>query len=295
MKRLGSLTAVLATMMAVGAYPVGPAQSVPVPHAPHRVVVIIFENKPYTHVVGSSAAPYFNALMHTGTLFTNYSAIRNGSTRNYRAISSGLTEGQSTGNIFRAIDDSHGRVRWVELNESMRNNCGDGSTGMVPGTREPLYYKGHDYALLNKGNESCAQHDVPMTNATFDPDTLPDLTFIVPNMCTDMHTTPKGGSCPAFFGDVKGNGSLQLGDAWLKKVVTQLLAQPDITVIVTFDEGANSSHQHIVTLEAGAGVAAGGRDSHAYNHYGLLAGLYKTFALGTPPNNAAHATPLPIG
>ena len=170
-----------------------------------------------------------------------------------------------------------------------------GSTGVVPGTQEGLYYKGHDYALLNHTNESCAQHDIPLTTASFDPDGLPNLTFIVPNMCTDMHTPPKGNSCPAFFGSVTGAGSLQLGDAWLKRVVPELLDQPDITVIVTFDEGANSSHQHIVTLEVGAGVAAGGRDARAYNHYGLLAGLYQTFGLGTPPNNAAHATPLPIG
>ncbi len=114
-------------------------------------------------------------------------------------------------------------------------------------------------------------------------------------MCTIMHTPPKGDTCPAFFGTVKGNGSIRLGDAWLKKVVTQLLVEPDITVVVTFDEGADSSHQHIVTLEVGNGVAPGGRDSHAYNHYGLLAGLYKTFDLGAPPNGAAHTLPLPIG
>ena len=52
---------------------------------------------------------------------------------------------------------------------------------------------------------------------------------------------------------------------------------------------------HVVTLEVGHGVTAGGRDSHAYNHYGLLAGLYQTLGLGTPPNAAAHAAPLPIG
>ena len=47
-------------------------------------------------------------------------------------------------------------------------------------------------------------------------------------------------------------------------------------------------------LELGAGVTSGSTDGTAYNHYGLEAGLYNTFALGTAPNNGATATPLPI-
>jgi hypothetical protein len=293
MKRVASLTTVLATMWLAVVSPVVLARSAPV--LKPRVVVIVFENKPYTHVVGRADAPYFNQLMRTGTLFTNYSAVISGSPKDYRAMTSGLTTGASTGNIFRAIDDSHGRLAWVEMNESMKGTCADGSTGVVPGTKENLYYTGHDPAVMNKKNESCEQHDVGVTNTTFDPDTLPDLTFLIPNMCNDMHTYPKGGACPAFFGTVKGKSSLAIGDAWLKQVVPQLLAEPDITVVVTFDEGANSSHQHVVMIEVGHGVTAGGRDAHAYNHYGLLAGLYKTFVLGVPPNNAAHAAPLPIG
>ena len=47
-------------------------------------------------------------------------------------------------------------------------------------------------------------------------------------------------------------------------------------------------------LELGAGVTSGSTDGTAYNHYGLEAGLYNTFGLGTAPNNGATATPLPI-
>ena len=295
MKRLGSVTAALATVMAFVALPAGPARSVSEPH-PHRVVVIIFENKPYDHVVGHAEAPYFASLMRDGTLFTNYEAAAPGSPHDYRAITSGRTTGASPDNIFREMDDSHGRVSWVQLNEGLRGVCGEGTAGNVPGTSDPLYFRGHDYAYLNKASVSCREHDIALTTATFDPDKLPDLTFLVPNMCSIMHTLPKkGAACPTFFGPLKANSTLAMGDAWLKTVVPQLLAQPDITVVVTFDEGAASSHEHVLTLEVGAGVAVGGRDSHAYNHYGLCAGLYKAFSLGTPPANCAHATPLPIG
>jgi hypothetical protein len=293
MKRVASLTAVLATMWVGIVFPVTVAGSAPVPRP--RVVVIIFENKPYSHIVGRANAPYFNQLMRMGTLFTNYSAVVPGSPKDYRAITSGLIKGVSPNNIFRAIDDTHGRLSWVELNESMRGTCGDGSVGTVPGTHDALYWTGHDPAFMNQKSESCEQHDVPLTSATFHPATLPDLTFLIPNMCADMHTFPKGGSCPAFFGAVKGSSTVAIGDAWLKHVVPLLLAEPDITVMVTFDEGGESTHQHVVMIQVGRGAAAGGRDARAYNHYGLLAGLYKTFGLGFAPNNAAHVTAMPTG
>ncbi len=84
------------------------------------------------------------------------------------------------------------------------------------------------------------------------------------------------------------------GDHWLSVVVPQLLAQPGVTVILTWDEAKKTSGQHIVTLEVGAGITPGSSDGNAYNHYGLEAGLYGVFGLGPPPNNGATAPPLPI-
>ena len=47
-----------------------------------------------------------------------------------------------------------------------------------------------------------------------------------------------------------------MGDNWLATVVPQLLAQPNVTVLITWDEGTLSStpSEHVVALEAGAGV-----------------------------------------
>src|SRR5207237_1380533 len=52
--------------------------------------------------------------------------------------------------------------------------------------------------------------------------------------------------------------------------------------------------EHVVAVEAGAGVTPGSTDGTAYTHYGLEAGLYRYFGLGTAPGNGATATPLPI-
>jgi hypothetical protein len=262
-----------------------------------KVVVIVMENQQYTHILGSSQAPYVNSLVAKGELFTNYTAVVSGSLHNYLAMTSGSTVKQSppSPNVFQAIDATAGAHTWTEFEESMSGNCGAGSSGNVPGRSEPLYSHGHDPAYQYKGNESCAQHDVPMTTSTFNTAALPDFSYIVPNQCDDMHSLPRNGqACPAYFGSNTGTTAIAMGDNWLRSVVPQLLAQPDVTVVLTWDEGSLTSAEHIVTLEVGAGVAPGTSDGTAYNHYGLEAGLYGVFGLGTPPNNGATATPLPI-
>lgn len=266
-----------------------PAQAAGTP----KVVVIVLENKPYDKIVGSASAPYMNALMDEGRFFSDFHAIVRGSAPNYRAMTAGTTSNTSSppDNIFRRIDQSP--LRWVELNESMKSACGGKTTQTVPGTTEPLYTTGHDPSWMFRANESCAVNDLPLTSET-QLGSLPDFTFLVPNQCDNMHTYAKTAPCPAYFGGVPGRDSVEIGDNWLAHVVPVLLRDPDVTVVITFDEGSDSSAQHIYTLAVGAGVPAGSVDGRRYDLYGLLAGLYDVFDLGTAPNQAATAAPLPI-
>ena len=61
-----------------------------------------------------------------------------------------------------------------------------------------------------------------------------------------------------------------------------------------FDEAESRAAQHVYAVELGPGAAPGTSDIADYNHYGLLADLYQTFNLGTAPNNASVANPLPF-
>jgi hypothetical protein len=263
-----------------------------------KLVVIVEENEAYDSIVGNSQAPYLNQLIAQGELFTNYTAVASGSTPDYLAMTSGLTTALSppSPNIFQAIDGSGTRT-WKEFMESMPGNCAQGTSANIPGTNVPLYTASHDPDYQYRASTTCSTNDVPMTTGTFIPASLPDLSYIVPNQCDDMHTLPgNGAACPAYFGSNPGTSLINMGDNWLATVVPQLLAQPNVTVVITWDEGTGSSTppEHIVTLEAGAGVTAGSSDGTAYNHYGLEAGLYNYFGLGPAPNNGATATPLPI-
>ena len=256
----------------------------------------MFENESHPSISGSADAPYMNQLIANGELFTNYFAVdTDGSFPNYLAMTSGNTAATAfSPNIFGAIDASGGALTWKEYMESMPSNCGGGTSGTVPGTTDTLYTADHDPALNFSPNVSCATNDVPL-DSSFNPANLPDFSYIIPNECNDMHTLPTGGqACPAYYGSNTGTDVVNMGDNWLAHVVPQLLAQPNVTVLITFDEGGLDQGEHIATLLVGAGVTPGSTDNTLYDHYSLEAGLYQYFGLGVAPGLGATATPLPI-
>jgi hypothetical protein len=266
-----------------------------------KLVVIVEENESYGNIVGNTAqAPYLNQLINQGELFTNYTGVADGSNPNYLGMTSGLTSAKSppSPNIFQAIDGTGGALTWKEFMESEPANCGNGNSPNIPGTSVPLYSSDHDPAFAYQANTTCSANDVPLNSSTFNPANLPSFSYIVPNQCDEMHTFPGGGqACPAYFGSNPGSNVITMGDNWLAHVVPQLLAQPGVTVLITWDEDLNPTTppMHIAAIEAGAGVTPGSTDGTAYTHYSLEAGLYKYFGLGTAPNNGATATPLPFG
>jgi phosphatidylinositol-3-phosphatase len=264
-----------------------------------KLVVITEENEPYGNIVGNSQAPYLNQLMSQGELFTDYAGVADGSNPNYLAMTSGLSSAKSppSPNIFQAIDGSGSALTWKEFMESAPGNCANGISADIPGSSVPLYTADHDPAYAYRGNTSCSTNDVPMTASTFNPASLPGLSYVVPNQCDDMHTLPGSGqACPAYFGSNRGSSLINMGDNWLASVVPALLAQPGVTVVITWDEGSLSTTppEHLVALQVGAGVTPGSTDGTAYTHYGLEAALYRYYGLGTAPNNGATATPLPL-
>jgi Chitobiase/beta-hexosaminidase C-terminal domain/Bacterial Ig domain len=264
-----------------------------------KVVVIVEENEPYGNIVGNSQAPYLNQLIANQELFTNYAAVAPSSMENYLAMTSGLTTELSppSPNLFQAIDHSGGALTWKEFMESMPGNCSDGNYANIPGTNVPMYDASHDPDYSYRATSTCSTNDIPMTTSSFNPASLPSLSYVVPNQCDDMHTLPGSGlACPAYFGSNSGTSLIGMGDSWLASVVPSLLAQPGVTVVITWDEGSinTTPWEHVVALAAGAGVTPGSTDGTTYTHYSLEAGLYNYFGLGTAPNNGATATPLPL-
>ncbi len=240
------------------------------PHA-QSVVVVIMENRDYALIIGSSQAPYINGtLVPQAALMTNSHAIGHPSQPNYLALFSGSTQGitddscpHSFGTPNVGEEMLSGGQSFDGYSESMRY---DGFTGCSSA----------EYA--RKHNPWVDFTNVPAaSNLVYNgfPVSPPALSFIVPNLCNDMH------DC-----------STQTGDAWLQKSLPPILLYDQShhgLLILTWDEAdpdANGTNQ-IATLLIGPMVKPGSYNQRI-DHYSVLRTI-ETIA-GVPCTaNACHA------
>ncbi|MDF3297232.1 alkaline phosphatase family protein [Streptomyces tropicalis] len=252
-----------------------PAQAATGVPAPDHVVVVVFENHAYGEVIGSSSAPYLNSLKSGGANLTQSHAVTHPSQPNYFALFSGSTQGITDDSCYTPGFSSAPNLAseliaagrsWGSYNESLPSQ---GSTTCSSG----------DYA--RKHNPWFGFGNVPTSTArTFaqfpsDYTTLPQLSFVTPNLCSDMH-----------------NCSVATGDTWLKNnlgAYATWARTHNSLLVVTFDEDDNSSSNRIPTVLYGGPVSPGSSSSVTYNHYDLLRTLEDSQGLTTHAGNAAAA------
>jgi phosphatidylinositol-3-phosphatase len=256
------------------------------------VVVILMENHEYGDIVGSASAPYINGtLIPSGRLFTNYYAVSHPSLPNYLALTVGDTCGKDGSDMVSPLctqPSIWGQMgaagitarEWAE-NESANCSYASDGTGRYA-TRHDSYAVVADAESLatcgdlTTGANAAAPGLAPLAAALASANP-PAYSFVTPNLCSDMH------DC-----------SISTGDSWLAANVPALL-HAGAVVIVTFDEGTTNTNGggHVMAVEAGPGIPAGGRDGTFYTHYSLLAGVEGYFGLPLLAN-ARTATLLPV-
>ena len=252
------------------------AQYAPQPQftPPTHVVLVMEENHSYSEIIGSTDAPFINALANAGALFTNSFAVTHPSQPNYLDLFSGLNQG--------VTDDSCPHTFSTQNLESELLSAGK-------------TFVGYSEALPSPGSEVCtsgeyARKHVPWTDFTDDPSTnnlpfssfptdftqLPTISWVIPDLLDDMH-----------------DGSIQQGDSWLK---TNLLSyvrwafSHNSLLIVTWDEDDDSHGNQIPTIFVGPMVKAG-QYSEKINHYNVLRTLEDLYHL-PHLGNSASATPI---
>ncbi len=237
-----------------------------------HIILILLENKSYQSVIGSNSMPNLNQLARQNVLLTNYFAIAHPSLPNYIALVSGTTANISSDctkcyvnqpNLADLLDSSG--HSWKTYQENMPSPC-------FVGDAKP-YYQKHDpfiyFDSIRLNSSICDRSVVPLT--TLDTDLannqLPNFAFIMPNYCDSGH------SCPA-----------STADQWASNMVSKLQASPALgqkyLIIVTFDEGSDSSQASCCGLGSGGGQVAtilisplakhGFQDNTPYSHYSLL-------------------------
>jgi hypothetical protein len=263
--RLLAFVALAAVVTGVSLDQADPASTLP---PPHRVAVLMLENRSFEQVIGNPNAPFLNGLAHRYALATNYFAVGHQSLPNYIALTGGDTNGISDNctrcdteqpNLLNQLDTAH--VSWRAYFEGLR-----------PGAKlihRTLSYNPHydpfayyervegDKARDRIGGFDALRHDLAHRS-------LRRFSWIAPDVFHDGH-----------------NGTLRAADRFASGLVPRLLRAlgPNGLLYVTWDEGPNSDLRGLDGSPGGgrvALIAAGGaarrhtQDTTAANHYALL-------------------------
>lgn len=234
-----------------------------------HVLIVVMENHGLAQVVGNPSAPYITSLSVQGANFINSHGLAHPSQPNYLALFSGSTQGitnDSCPHTFTGADNlgaqlATGGLSFSGYSESMP---AAGYTGCSAGN----YVRKHNPWVNFPNVPSTA--NLPYSAFPADYATLPTVSFLVPNLISDMH-----------------NGSVNTGDVWLKTNIdayAQWAQTHNSLLILTFDEDDSSTSANLVpTIFVGAGIVPGTYPK-TINHYNILAtieGMYGLPALTT--------------
>ena len=270
----------------------GPCGRVTTPPHYKHVIWIWMENHSYNTIIGSSQAPFINALAKQCGLATNYHNISHPSLPNYVAGTSGLgfaaiqkfksdcSPSPACSTTARSIF-AQGET-WKAYEESMPSNCDKTDAGEYAVRHNPPPY----YTTLS----GCATFDVPYTQLATDlaAGKLRAFSFITPNLIDDMH-----------------DGTIADGDTWLKNNLPKILGSPQYragttAVFLTWDEGEGGTASncatnttdvgcHVATIVISPSTKPGTKSGTLFNHYSLLGTAEQL--LGLPKLGLASSFP----
>lgn len=219
---------------------------------PDHIVIVVEENKSFAQIIGNPDAPYINALVKRGVLFTNAYGITHPSQPNYLALFSGTTRG--IGSDACPLELSGENLASALITNGL-------SFSSYAESMPEAGYEGCMYgAYMRKHNPTADWKELAAFNQPFsefpqDFAKLPTVSLVVPDQRNDMH-----------------DGSIAQGDAWLAQHIepyAQWVMTHNSLLIVTWDEDDGSQGNHVATLMLGAMVKSG-RSAQRISHYTLL-------------------------
>jgi phospholipase C len=262
-----------------------------------HVIWIWLENHSYGAILGSSQAPYFNALAKDCGVATNYHNVTHPSLPNYIAATSGLSytslqeflsDCSPSGSCNTSAKSIFGQGEsWKSYEESMPSTCDHSNSGN--------YAVRHNPAAYYTTPHGCSSDDVSYSHLAGDlkHNQLPAFSFITPNLIDDMH-----------------DGTVADGNSWMSRNLPTILNSAEYTngstvIFITFDEGSdvgsyadgehcatNTSDTscHLPTFVISPSTRAGARSGTLFNHYSLLATAEQLLHLAKLGQAASAAT-----
>ena len=248
-----------------------------------HVFIVVEENTNYSAVIGNPAMRYLDSLAQQYALATQYYADTHPSIGNYFMMTVGDTVTNNDSYTGTVSADNVVR-RLVVAGKTWKSYAEDlPSVGYhMPGTtgrgkyasrHNPLSY------LIDAVQDSMRL--VPFSQFAVDltGDTLPNYSFIVPNLCHDAH------DC-----------ALDSADTWLSRNIGPLLRHPtfqrDGLLIIVFDESGNDNTAgggRIVWTAVGSKAQRHYQSTAFYQHASTLRLSLAALGITQFPNLAANA------
>ncbi len=233
------------------------------------------ENHSYAEIIGNSAAPFINSLAGRGALFTHSYAITHPSEPNYLALFSGSTQGVTGDNCPVSFAAPNLASGLLAAGQSFAGYAEDlpatGSQACLAGGYARKHVPWADFTNV-PGMLSKPFASFPAASFA----SLPAVSFVIPNLCDDMH------DC-----------AVATGDSWLRAHLAGYASWAmthDSLLIVTWDEDDGSQANQIPTIFVGEQVKPG-RYAETINHYSVLATIEAAYGV---PRTGHAATAAPI-
>ena len=232
---------------------------------PDHVVVVILENHGFAHIFGNACCPYLNQQANASALMTQSFAVTHPSQPNYLDLFSGSDQGVTddscpppgspfaTPNLGQQLIAAG--LTFAGFSEDLPAT---GSTRCSTNTYALKHNPWVDFSNVPSADNR------PFSSFPNDFTTLPAVSFVIPNLCHDMH------DCAP-----------DTGDAWVSRYLDSYIqwAQAhNSLLIVTFDEDDYYGSNQVVTFFEGQMVQPG-QYNERISHYNVLRTLETMYGL----------------
>ncbi len=258
---------------------------------PDHIVIVIDENKSFSDVIGSTHAPFLNALAKRGALLTNFTAAHHPSQPNYIDFFAGSPLGVCDDRCIQAPFTAN------NLGAALLATPGRSFAGYAEDLpAKPLcdlngFAKRHCPWMSFSNVPASATQDLSKFPRDFRK--LPTVSIVIPNVIHDMHD-----------GKVIAT-EVATGDRWLRSKLDAYASWAEThnsLLIVTWDEDSDEKYRiqcpavvttsppanRIPTIIAGQHVKRGSRSAVAYSHHDLLRTILDMYGIA-PFAGAASA------
>jgi len=242
---------------------------------PSHILIVILENHSYSEINGNTAASFINSLTSDSlsALFTQSYAITHPSQPNYLWLFSGGNQGitddsMPAGTPFKTLNLASELLKngysFAGYSEDLPYT---GFTGQFSGG----YARKHNpWVNWQNADTNGIASDLnkPLTDFPTNYDSLPTVSFVIPNQNNDMHN----GSDPS---------RITTADNWIQNHLDsyiQWAKNNNSLFILTFDEDDGTENNRIMTIFTGQMVKKGSYN-RVINHLNLLRTIEEMYGL----------------